>query len=57
MNVVYFDVGGPNKFLEEYAWWYNKVQSCLCLLCAVACCTTAPWWCCWQVQWGEGLMA
>ena len=25
MNVVYFDVGGPNKFLEEYAWWYNKV--------------------------------
>ena len=26
MNVVYFDVGGPNKFLEEYAWWYNKVH-------------------------------
>ena len=35
MNVVYFDVGGPNKFLEEYAWWYNKVHCWLCLLCSM----------------------
>ncbi len=35
MNVVYYDVGGPNKFLEEYAWWYNKVQCWICLLCSM----------------------